>query len=487
MRTSPSVVSALLVLGALVLGEPAPAAERKESLRHWLDGPVHYLVDPAEIKDFKSLKTDKERADFIERFWRRRDPTANTLVNEYRQLFWNRVTEANEKFLDSPKPGWQTDRGKIYILYGPPEEVKEDPNAKATTDAGDSRGLIRWVYLKPAGRNDMDPVVYVPFVRDVTGEYRLSYDPKLSSPFFSWSQVEDNRTVGIGDYLTRFQGGSGRDSLSVMLDLGRLQEVPAQEAILLDSVETVETFAYDPLPLAIDRFRPAGSGYLVVLTVAIPGAAGVEPPSILARFSHKGVKTGAKILGEGSFRIEGEGDERVAQGRVFLDATPWDLTVLSVEPGTGASRIFRGRVEPLPAGNALRLSDVVLARTMEPLPFAAQASYDAPYIVGGFHVTPRPEARVTRGSPIQVFFEIYGGAAPYHVVYQLEGQEKDGRWVALGKPQEHDGTEPGQGFALATSATWPAGAYRLGIKVVDAAGASAEGGETWSLVAASGN
>ena len=44
----------------------------------------------------------------------------------------------------------------------------------------------------------MNPVVYVPFVRDVSGEYKLSYDPKLASPYFSWSQLEDNRTVGLG-------------------------------------------------------------------------------------------------------------------------------------------------------------------------------------------------------------------------------------------------------------------------------------------------
>jgi hypothetical protein len=319
-------------------------------------------------------------------------------------------------------------------------------------------------------------------VRDVTGEYRLSYDPKLSSPFFSWSQVEDNRTAGLGSLLSSIQPGGG-DSLSVMLDLGKMQEVPPQESIVLDSVETIETFAFEPMPIAIDRFQPGGTGLLVVLTVALPGPSGVEPPSILARFSHKGTKTGAQILGEGSFRVEGEGAERVAQGRVLLDATPWDLTVLSVDPGTGASRIYRGRVEPLPGAQALHLSDLVLARTMEPLPFAAQASYDAPYIVGGFKVTPRPEDRVERGSPVRLFFEIYGGTSPYHLAFQLEGREADGRWVALGQPQENDATQRGQGFELATKANWPLGPYRLRVKVVDATGAATESIAPWSLVA----
>jgi len=481
VRTLGRVGPALLALVALVFSAAGPAEARKDSLREWLDGPVHYIIAPDEIKDFKAQKTDKDRAAFIERFWRRRDPTPNTLVNEYRQLFWNRVREANEKFLDSSKHGWQTDRGKIYILYGPPDEMKEDPFADAGTGKSDSAGLIRWTYLNPGGRKDLEPVVYVPFVRDVTGEYRLSYDPKLSSPFFTWSQVEDNRTVGLGGLLSDIQPGGG-DPLSVMLDLGKMQEVPPQESILLDSVETIETFAYEPLPLAIDRFQPGGPQFLVVLTVAIPGPAGVDPPSVLARFSRKGSKTDARILGEGSFRIEGDGDGRVAQGRVLLDATPWELTVLSVEPGTGASRIFKGRVDPPPLGTALHLSDVVLASAMEPLQFAAQASYDAPYIIGGFRVVPRAETRVRRGAPVRVFFEVYGGTAPYHLAFQLEGQEKDGRWVALGKPQEHDGTERGQGFELETKTTWPTGPYRLRIKVVDAASAATESAAAWTLV-----
>jgi hypothetical protein len=338
------------------------------------------------------------------------------------------------------------------------------------------------VYVNPGKRNDMAPVVYVPFVRDVSGEYRVSYDPKLSSPFFTWSQIQDNRTAGLSNLLSNAHPGSG-DSLSVMLDLGKMQEVPPQEELILDSVETVETFAYEPLPLAIDRFQPGRTGLLVVLTVAVPGPSGVEPPSIIARFSHKGTKTGAQILGEGSFRIDGEGDQRVAQGRLLLDATPWEVTVLSVEPGTGASRIYRGRIDPLPQGPSLHLSDIVLASSMEPLAFAAQASYDAPYIIGGFNVTPRPESKIVRGTPVRVFFEIYGGTSPYHLVYQLEGQEKDGRWVPLGKPQENDATQRGQGFELPTVASWPTGTYRLRIKVVDAVAGATESAVSWSLVA----
>jgi hypothetical protein len=359
--------------------------------------------------------------------------------------------------------------------------VQDDPNATAGNGVSDSKGLIRWIYNKPGGRRDVSPVVYVPFVRNVSGEYRLSSDPTLSSPFFTMFQLEDNRTVGLGNFLKSIQPMV--DPIGVMLDLGKMQEVPPQEAIVLDSVESVETFAYQPLPLAIQRFQPDGSGFLAVVTIAIPGPAGSDPPAIMARFSRKDVPKGAHILGEGSFRIEGEGDDRIAQGRVLLDAAPWDVTVLAVEPTSGISRIFRGHVGPLPSGLALHLSDIALARAMGPLPFASQASYEAPYIVGGFHVTPRPLPQIKRGDAVQLFFEIYGGAAPYHLAYQLEGQEKDGRWVPLGKPQEKDVTPRGQGYELPTVASWPTGAYRVKVRVTDAGAATASGETGFMLVA----
>ena len=480
MRLRFSVLALVAGFGALS-ASTGGAVPRSEPLRQWLDGPVHYIITPPEIKEFKSLKTDAERSAFVERFWRRRDPSANTLANEYRQLFWNRVQEANEKFLDSSHPGWRTDRGKIYILYGPPDEVKEDPNADAGGGPNEGKGLIRWVYLKPGGRADMNPVVYVPFVRDVTGEYRLSFDPKLSSPFFNWTQVEDNRTRGLGDFLKSLQ--TGGDPIGVMLDLGKMQEVPPAESILLDSVETVETFAFLPLAVAINRFQPDASGLLAVVTIAIPGDAGSAPPAILARCAVKGTKSGARILGEGSFRVEGDGAARVAQGRLRLDAGSWEVTVLAVDPATGVSRMFRGPVDPLPATPVFHLSDIVLADALEALPYAAQASYDAPYIVGGFKLTPKTTPWVTRGAPVKVFFELYGGVAPYHLAYQLEGQEQDGRWTGLGKPLEHDGTGRGQGFELPTSASWPVGSYRIEVTVTDAAGTRAVGLASFSLVA----
>jgi GWxTD domain-containing protein len=376
------LLAAGIALCSCVAAAGASSGSKDDALRHWLDGPVHYIITPAEIKEFKALKTDADRVAFVERFWRRRDPTPDTMSNEYRQLFWNRVKEANDKFVDTSKPGWMTDRGKIYILYGPPDEVKEDPNAKVQSKNSDGVGLIRWVYLKPGGRPDIDPVVYVPFVRDTSGEYHVSYDPGLASPFFNFASIDDRRTAGLPSFVTATT--SSRSPIGVLLDLGKMQEVPPQEKYLIDTVETVETFAYQPLPLVIDRFRPDESGTLAVVTVSIPGPADGVPPSLIARFARVGGGISPHLLGEGSFRVEGEGVARAGQGRVRLEAGSWDVTVLAVDPATGVSRIYKGRLDPLPSGPELAVSDTVVSREMEPLAFVAQSSYDAPYIVGGF-------------------------------------------------------------------------------------------------------
>ena len=460
---------------------PAVPAAKGSSLSDWLDSPVRYIAKPEEIKDYKRLKDDRDRAAFVARFWRNRDPSPSTLTNEFRQLFWLRVKEANEKFVDAAVPGWRTDRGKIYILHGPPEEVREDPNLR--TEAGDAAagGLIRWLYSRPAGQGGMDPFVYVAFVRNASGEYKLSFDPALASPYFNWND-DSARLGGIGDYLASVRSTT-RDPLGVMLDMGRMQEVPPQEEILIESVEAVETFAFDPLPLSLERFEPKGGGLLVVVTVATPGPPDVLPATVLGRFARKGSDKPPRLLGEASFRLEGEGDGRVVQSRVLLEPGTWEVTLLAVDPTTGANRVFRGTVEPLPPGT-LRTSDIVLARALAPLPFATQASYDAPYIIGGFRVTPLVGTTIPRGEPVQLFYEIYGGTGPFHLRYQIEGQEDDGRWRPLGKAQEQDSSERGQGFAVPTSVSWPLGAYRIRVTAIDASGGTVEGVRAFRLDAA---
>jgi GWxTD domain-containing protein len=467
---------ALLIVG--ILGSTAfPALgdgdESAVALKEWVRGPVRYLITRDEERAFKKLDNDDARASFVERFWSRRDPTPDTWFNEYRQAFWQRVTEANEKFLDSAGPGWKTDRGKIYILYGPPEKIQEDSDADVQgLEPTATRGLVRWIYeSRPGGRKDLPNIVVVAFVRTTTGEMKLSSDPRLASIFFDPRLLAERHSPNAWDRYRAENPGTGT-RLDVMLDLGKMQEVPPQEQLLLERVETRETYAQRPLIVRLDRYQPEGmAGTLTVATLDLPPSD--DLPALVVRFTPRDAGRTPKILAEGSFRIERGARGRVAEGRVALEPGTWDVLALAVDPSESANRIWKGSVTVTAPTPTLRLSDPVLAWRVEPLEYRGLTGYDAPFTFGGFRIVPRLTPEIARGEPVQVFLEAYGGKAPYEGTFALEGREDDGRFTPLGAPQRF--VQPSGSFAwsLPTGASWPLGDYRVRIEVRDADGAVA--------------
>src|SRR5262249_14890398 len=100
--------------------------ELKSVYKKWLDEDVSYIITDDERKAFKALKTDEERDQFIEQFWLRRDPDPDTPENEYKEQYYERIQYANEHYA-SGIPGWKTDRGRIYIMFGKPDEIESHP------------------------------------------------------------------------------------------------------------------------------------------------------------------------------------------------------------------------------------------------------------------------------------------------------------------------------------------------------------------------
>jgi GWxTD domain-containing protein len=91
--------------------------------KSWLDVDVHWIITDEERKAFKSLTNDEERDAFIEAFWQRRNPDPDSPENTYREEHYRRIAYANEHFA-AGKPGWMTDRGMIYIKYGPADDIE---------------------------------------------------------------------------------------------------------------------------------------------------------------------------------------------------------------------------------------------------------------------------------------------------------------------------------------------------------------------------
>jgi GWxTD domain-containing protein len=178
IKASSRVLSAALVgLSMLVQAQPyqseRPVGGSKISnnlpveYERWLEQEVRWIISPDERAVFTRLSNKADRDQFVAEFWRRRDPTPNTRENEYKEEHYRRLAYANTHFA-AAVPGWETDRGRTYIVYGPPDWIKIQPS-RLTDDFGKPTEL--WHYLSiPGYEKDMD----LRFV-DVCGcgDYRL--------------------------------------------------------------------------------------------------------------------------------------------------------------------------------------------------------------------------------------------------------------------------------------------------------------------------
>jgi len=135
----------------------------------WLNADVAYIITDEERARFRSLPSDGEREQFIEEFWKRRDPTPDTPANEFKEEHYRRIAYANEHFASQSLAGWKTDRGRIYIVYGPPDELEHH---SATPDVAAYQSW-RYRYIQDIGEN-----VIVEF-RDSNrdGSYAMTKDP----------------------------------------------------------------------------------------------------------------------------------------------------------------------------------------------------------------------------------------------------------------------------------------------------------------------
>ncbi len=157
---------------------PVGATTADSPWTRWVNEDVAYIIRADERSAFLGLKTDAERDHFIEQFWLRRDPTPGTAANEMKEEHYRRIGVANQKFLaSSGTPGWKTDRGRIYITFGPPDELESHPVAagKPAFEAW------RYRFIEGVGTN-----VIMEFVDTAgSGDYRMSMDPNPPTTRFA--------------------------------------------------------------------------------------------------------------------------------------------------------------------------------------------------------------------------------------------------------------------------------------------------------------
>src|SRR5882757_9526823 len=155
--------------------------ELETPYRKWMNEDVAYIISDEERAAFKRLQTDEEREQFIEQFWLRRDPSPDSAENEFKEEHYRRIAYANERFA-SGIPGWKTDRGRIYITFGPPDENESHPSGGSYERPYEEGGgttstypFEKWRYRWIEG---IGTDINIEFVDPtMTGEYRMTMDP----------------------------------------------------------------------------------------------------------------------------------------------------------------------------------------------------------------------------------------------------------------------------------------------------------------------
>ena len=183
--------------------------------KQWLNEDVVYIISPAERQSFLQLETNEEREQFIEQFWLRRSATPDLPDNDFKEEHYRRIAYANEHYA-SGIPGWKTDRGRMYIMWGPADEVESHPTGgtydRPMDEGGGSTTTYPWEtwryrYMEGIGEN----IIWEFVDPSGSGEYHLTMDPSekdalLHVPGAGLSLLEEMGMASKTDRFTRSDG-----------------------------------------------------------------------------------------------------------------------------------------------------------------------------------------------------------------------------------------------------------------------------------------
>ena len=237
--------------------------------KKWLNEDVTYIITDEEKQAFKRLKTDEERQQFVEAFWLRRDPTPDTEENEYKEEHYRRIAYANDHYA-SGIPGWKTDRGRIYIAYGPPDEIDSHPSGgsyeRPYEEGGGETSTYpfedwRYRYIENVGTN-----VIIEFVdTTMSGEYHIALDPEEKDAllYVPGAGLTLSEQMGTSTKTSRFNRtdgthlGTGNQPLPESMNeftrleqYANLMKAPAIKFKDLDAVVT-SNIRYNTLPMQV--------------------------------------------------------------------------------------------------------------------------------------------------------------------------------------------------------------------------------------------
>jgi GWxTD domain-containing protein len=261
--------------------------ELSKTYKKWLNEDVVWIISDEERAAFKQLSNDEERDNFIEAFWQRRDPTPDTEENEYKEEHYRRIAYANEHFA-AGIPGWKSDRGRMYIMYGPADEVDSHPSGgsyeRPMEEGGGETSTFpfedwRYRYLEGIGQE-----VIIEFVDScMCGDYHMTIDrsEKDALKYTPNAGLTMYESMGMASKASRFSGGGleqlGAGPMSSQLqtkEFDRLEQFaklqappPVKFKDLEEIVNTKLITNLMPFDVRSDFVKVTGDTVLVPITI----------------------------------------------------------------------------------------------------------------------------------------------------------------------------------------------------------------------------
>ena len=414
--------------------------EIKKAYVDWIND-VDPILTQADRDAWKKLDTNEEREKFIEDFWRRHDPDPDTEENEFKEEFYERIAYANEHFA-SGKPGRLTDRGRIYIKFGKPDEIESHPAGglyeRPSYEGGGSTSTYpfeKWFYrYLPNVRNGVE----IEFVDPTgSGEYRLARNPDekdalINVPGAGQTFAEMSGIETRADRLSNL-GGYGRVNYS------RSQDSPFEVMDLLSALERDLPFERNSLntstntPIVDDSsinfdtqlnfFRQSDNHVLAVLTVQTDNdqlhfedSGGLQ----IARLNIFGKVTSVADITSEKFEdsvtttataqeLSSTRTRKSAYARAFI-LNPGryrvDVVVRDIQTGNAGVRKV-GFVVPKFPTDSLSASSIILAAKLENIEAGAPIT---PFVIGTTKVIPNLSGVYRRGQLIGIYVQVYNAA-----------------------------------------------------------------------------
>ena len=476
--------------------------EIKKVYKDWLNEDVAFIITDKEREIFKKLQSDEERESFIEEFWRRRDPDPDTEENEYKDQYYERIAYANEHFA-SGIPGWKTDRGRIYIMYGPPDEKESHPAGgsyeREPYEGGGQTSTYpfeKWFYRYIEG---VGSGVEIEFVDPTgSGEYRIARSPdeKDALLYVPGAGLTWREQLGLESKTDRITNGPRYyraqdgpfERLQLLADLSRPPVIKNTELanVLSTGTGLVEDSPLD-FDLRIDYFRQADDRVMTAFTI--------QTENKDLTFTDVGGIQRAQMNIFG--RIMAVNGRRVGvfEDAVTTDATPEELInakerksaygkVVPLPPGTykvdvivrdiksGATAIKRqGFVVPKYDPKQLSTSTLLLAAKLQTLGDQIPVGM---FTIGQYKVIPNVSGVFHRGEPIGVYMQVYNAGVDQTTLRPAVDAEyvlaKDGKEIAKLAEDWRGMSDAGQRLTLARlldTSKYTPGDYQITIRIRD--------------------